>query len=60
MLPCILTAACVGRQVRGLDPEPDPQTVTKNVDLFQAGQPPKVFTVTLTIPAKLRQGVGTA
>jgi hypothetical protein len=28
------------------------------MDLLQAGQPPKTFTVTLSIPAKLRQGVG--
>jgi hypothetical protein len=32
--------------------------VTKDVDLLQAGQPAKTFTVTLSIPATVRQGVG--
>ena len=58
VLPCILNCTCVGLRCAAWTPNPIPQTVTKSVDLFQAGQPPKVFTVTLTIPANLRQGVG--
>jgi hypothetical protein len=57
-LPCILNCACVGLRWGAWTPNQIPQTVTKDVELLQAGSPPKTFTVTLTIPATVRQGIG--
>jgi hypothetical protein len=56
--PCIFNCQCGGIRWGPWTPNPVPLTVTKTVDLLQAGQPPKTFTVTLSIPAKLRQGIG--
>jgi hypothetical protein len=56
--PCIFGCSCVGIRWGAWTPNQIPQTVTKDVDLLQAGQPPKTFTVTLAIPANVRQGIG--
>jgi hypothetical protein len=58
VLPCLLDCNCVNVRWAAWTPNPIPQTVTKDVDLLQAGQPAKTFTVTLSIPATVRQGVG--
>lgn len=57
-MPCILNCACVGLRWGPWTPNQVPLTVTKDVELLQAGQPPRTFTVTLTIPANVRQGIG--
>ena len=56
--PCIFNCQCADIQWGPWTPNPVALTVTKAVDLLQPGQPPKTFTVTLSIPAKLRQGIG--
>ncbi len=56
--PCLFGCACVGVTWGAWTPNQIPQTVTKDVELLQAGQPPRPFTVTLVIPARLRQGIG--
>jgi hypothetical protein len=58
VLPCILNCTCVGLRWAAWTPNQIPQTVTKDVELLRAGQPAKSFTVTLTIPASVRQGIG--
>ena len=55
--PCIFGCQCVNVRWGTWTPQA-PVTVTKDVDLLQPGQPPKTFTVTLSIPASLRQGIG--
>jgi len=55
VLPCILKCTCVNIQWGKWTPNQVPMTITKDVQLLQAGQPPKTFTVTLSIPAKLRE-----
>jgi len=55
--PCIFGCQCVNVRWGAWTPQA-PVTVTKDVDLLQPGQPPKTFTVTLSIPASLRQGIG--
>ena len=58
ILPCILNCDCVNLRWAAWTPNQIPLTVTKDVELLQADQPAKTFTVTLSIPAKIRQGVG--
>jgi hypothetical protein len=55
--PCLFGCGCVD-VTWGAWTNQIPQTVTKDVELLQAGQPPKPFTVTLVIPARVRQGIG--
>ena len=58
LLPCVLGCTCVGLQWGGWTPNQIPQTLTTSVTLQQAGQLPKTFAVTLSVPANVRQGVG--
>lgn len=58
IVPCILGCTCVGLKWGGWTSNQIPLTVTTSVTLQQAGQPPKTFTVTLSVPANVRQGVG--
>lgn len=58
VLPCLFNCRCVHIQWSPWPPNPVNLTVTKTVDLLQAGQPAKTFTVTFSIPARFRQGVG--
>ena len=56
LLPCILNCNCVNLQWGAWIPN-QLMTVTKDVDLMKAGQL-VTFTVTLSIPAQVRQGIG--
>ena len=58
LLPCILGCTCVGTNWSAWTPNQIPQTVTTSVTLMQASQPARAFTVTLSVPANVRQGVG--
>ena len=58
VVPCILGCQCVGLNWGAWTLNQIPQTVTTDVTLNQAGQPPKTFTVTLSVPANVRQGIG--
>ena len=58
VLPCILNCNCVNLRWGAWTPNQIPLTVTKDVELLQADQEAKTFTVTLSIPANIRQGIG--
>ena len=58
VLPCILDCTCVNLRWSNWTLNQVPMTVTKDVELLQAGQAGKTFTVTLSIAANLRQGIG--
>jgi len=59
IVPCILGCTCVGLNWGAWTPNQIPLTLTTTVTVNQLGQPQgKTFTVTLSIPANVRQGVG--
>jgi hypothetical protein len=59
IMPCILGCQCVGLNWGAWTPNQIPQTLTVDVTVNQLGQPKgKTFTVTLSVPANVRQGVG--
>ncbi len=57
VLPCLFNCQCVNIRWGPWPPNQVNLTVTKNVDLLQPGAT-KTFTVTFSIPARFRQGVG--
>ena len=59
LMPCTMDCKCVGIQRAPWTPNQLPTTVTKDVVLVVPGLVgSQGFTVTLTIPANLRQGIG--
>lgn len=58
LLPCILECECVGIRWAPWPKNQIPYTVDHKVELLQAGQEEKKFTVTLAILAKARHGIG--